>query len=423
MEKKYKNFKNSKRHKNNSSILKLLKSYFQKSKSSSNLLKYEQISYEFRESFILSGYRIPNSSFKTCLKSIFSFDSNETINFWTHFMPFLYSFYTLVKLYFVYDIVNDHFVWPLAIYLTTICFYLLMSSVAHALNCMSPIARHVCFILDYLSISIYGMGCSIAYKAYTLSTIEITSKETFFDYYVLLALGFSLFANIMSSGSRFIVSHGKRTLLRSISFITQYVFINLPLFYRFLYFYFPSVLQELRFMFSFLSSTDTHILVNPKQNDSWLKNESDCFYLMQFCAAILSAILYIVHIPERIWPGKFDIIGQSHQIFHLTSFMCTWSQFTAVKSDMKSIMSNSANSLIEWKHFGFSTLPYFNEIRLSYSSIMFYCLILNSLILFYYYLKAVYFNPWKTHNELNYFTNCSGCSNLRRKNLTKIKII
>ena len=32
---------------------------------------------------------------------------------------------------------------------------------------------------------------------------------------------------------------------------------------------------------------------------------------------ILGAILYMFKIPEKFYPGKFDIIDQSHSIFHV----------------------------------------------------------------------------------------------------------
>lgn len=31
---------------------------------------------------------------------------------------------------------------------------------------------------------------------------------------------------------------------------------------------------------------------------------------------ILGATVYVLHFPERWWPGKFDIWGASHQIMH-----------------------------------------------------------------------------------------------------------
>lgn len=31
---------------------------------------------------------------------------------------------------------------------------------------------------------------------------------------------------------------------------------------------------------------------------------------------IFGAGLYAARVPEKIWPGKFDLFGSSHQIFH-----------------------------------------------------------------------------------------------------------
>lgn len=127
-----------------------------------NSLSIDQVPAEFHEPFIYTGYRRANSSIRECARSLFYLNNNESINFWTHFLPFVYTLWQLVKLSYNYsNIYNDDFMWPLFIYLLTVCFYLLNSSIAHALNCMSPIARHVFFILDYMSISMYGMGCSI----------------------------------------------------------------------------------------------------------------------------------------------------------------------------------------------------------------------------------------------------------------------
>ena len=32
---------------------------------------------------------------------------------------------------------------------------------------------------------------------------------------------------------------------------------------------------------------------------------------------VVGALIYILKFPERIWPGRFCIIGNSHQIFHV----------------------------------------------------------------------------------------------------------
>lgn len=42
---------------------------------------------------------------------------------------------------------------------------------------------------------------------------------------------------------------------------------------------------------------------------------------------VCGAMLYGFRWPERQWPGKFDYVGQSHQIFHVlvvTAATCHW---------------------------------------------------------------------------------------------------
>ena len=36
---------------------------------------------------------------------------------------------------------------------------------------------------------------------------------------------------------------------------------------------------------------------------------------------VAGAILYIIRFPEKLYPGKFDYIGASHQIFHILVFL------------------------------------------------------------------------------------------------------
>lgn len=155
-------------------------------------------------------------------------------------------------------------------------------------------------------------------------------------------------------------------------------------------------------MFDFLSSRS--FAVPPETTPVHL--EADFFYLVQSLSAIASAILYAFHIPERIWPGRFDILGQSHQIFHLTAFSCTWSQFVALKLDMKHLIIQDYAD----RHFNVDDEFYvltdhsiqfdsrtrvpFTDVKLSCSCIIVACLVLNSIILAYYYHKAVYYNPW-----------------------------
>jgi len=39
---------------------------------------------------------------------------------------------------------------------------------------------------------------------------------------------------------------------------------------------------------------------------------------------IVGATIYMLKIPERFKPGRFDIWGSSHQIFHICILIASW---------------------------------------------------------------------------------------------------
>ena len=49
----------------------------------------------------------------------------------------------------------------------------------------------------------------------------------------------------------------------------------------------------------------------------------------------LGALFYATHIPERWMPGKFDIVGHSHQIFHLLVIAGAFTHYKAATMVME----------------------------------------------------------------------------------------
>ena len=47
------------------------------------------------------------------------------------------------------------------------------------------------------------------------------------------------------------------------------------------------------------------------------------YYYMELGTLLLGAMIYGARLPERIYPGKFDIWGCSHQIFHVLVVLAT----------------------------------------------------------------------------------------------------
>ncbi len=44
------------------------------------------------------------------------------------------------------------------------------------------------------------------------------------------------------------------------------------------------------------------------------------------------AIIYAMRIPERFWPGRFDIFGASHQIWHVFVFTATFTLYFSIRA-------------------------------------------------------------------------------------------
>jgi len=64
------------------------------------------------------------------------------------------------------------------------------------------------------------------------------------------------------------------------------------------------------------------------------------WHMLQIISFVLSGVLFVGRIPERFYPGFFDLFGQSHHAFHLTIFLMAFSQSNAVFYDILSLSSN-----------------------------------------------------------------------------------
>lgn len=246
------------------------------------------------------GYRYRFSPLD-CLRSIFDIH-NETLNFWTHFVPAWYFFWHLVYLFDTHDFVNDKYSWPMFAFVIASCAYPLSSSFAHLFSSMSHRTRHVCFFFDYAGLSFYAFGVAIAYRAYAFPQELLNTWYSAFYLYASFIV--CMTSNFVSCWSRLTSEKKKSKMLKMMSFCGMYLWVSAPLMFRVA-----------------LSSDD------PYMRSHWV-------YLKQFVFAFMTSFLYASHIPERFMPGKFDIIGHSHMLFHMTSVIATNEQMNALLIDM-----------------------------------------------------------------------------------------
>ncbi|KAH9487737.1 Membrane progestin receptor gamma, partial [Bulinus truncatus] len=265
-----------------------------------------QVPEHFHEHFILRGYRHPKSSVTQCLLSVFD-PTNETLNIWTHFLPTWYFVYVAYHLWWSIDFTSDCSSWPLLSYLLVCCAFPLASAVAHLFNVMSDRARHVCFFLDYAALSLFSFGVAIIYRAYCFPLDLLNDNNSFSwykDHYVNVAAFNAILCTFVSCETRFMRPSSLRKALRLGAFAVPYVFDSLPIIYR----------------LTFTDADDT-------------QRSAQYLHYRQFLFAFLAAFLYASHLPERLLPGIFDIIGHSHQLFHVSSILAVMDQLQAVLLD------------------------------------------------------------------------------------------
>ncbi|XP_048186102.1 membrane progestin receptor gamma isoform X2 [Perognathus longimembris pacificus] len=294
------------------------------------LFSIEQVPQVFHEQGILFGYRHPQSSATACILSLFQMN-NETLNIWTHLLPFWFFMWRFVTTLWMTDIQNDSYSWPMLVYMCTSCVYPLASSCAHTFSSMSKNARHICYFLDYGAVNLFSLGCAIAYSAYTFPDGLV--RTTFHEYYVALAVLNTVLSTGLSCYSRKPVlwkmalaghqvssrANGRQDstlefleiqkprlckLLRILAFAFPYTWDSLPILYRL--FLFPGESAQ---------------------------NEAVLYHQKHVLMTLLASFFYSAHLPERLAPGRFDYIGHSHQLFHVCAILATHMQMEAILLD------------------------------------------------------------------------------------------
>ncbi|XP_008539760.1 membrane progestin receptor gamma isoform X2 [Equus przewalskii] len=282
------------------------------------LFSIEQMPQVFHEQGILFGYRHPQSSATACVLSLFQM-TNETLNIWTHLLPFWFFAWRFVTVLYVTDIQNDSYSWPLLVYMGTSCVYPLASSCAHTFSSMSRNARHICYFLDYGAVNLFGLGSAIAYSAYTFPDALV--HTTFHDYYVTLAVLNTIISTGLSCYSRLGLAAGEAG-----SFAPG-----------------EELYQAGRNIFSSRRKSMLWGMALPSQSrlsfclflfpGESAQNEATLYHQKHTAITLLASFFYSAHLPERLAPGRFDYIGHSHQLFHVCVILATHVQMEAILLD------------------------------------------------------------------------------------------
>lgn len=306
------------------------------------LLRHTDVPSRVKENFILTGYRFPNYSVKDCLLSAFR-PTNETGNFWTHFLPVFIFAYYFVEVFGWEGAphADSPFFYPLWNYFIGVFCLLMASSMAHLLNSMSLVVREVCFFVDYGTISSYTVGSSLAYYYYIHPRAGIVEtggnngsqtdlKEepagslsyaipdfcVFFENFYIPSACLVAIICVLSCCNTRQRWKRHRYLIRTFVFLLPFLVSSTPIFYRLL-------------TRSPYSTTSSSFAASTSTAGFFCRH---CFWLL------VSAVFNISKIPERLAPGRFDIWGHSHQWFHCCTFLSILEELHLIKAEVKAIL-------------------------------------------------------------------------------------
>lgn len=299
------------------------------------LLRHTDVPPRVIENFILTGYRFPNYSLRDCLMSAFR-PTNETGNFWTHFLPVFVFFYYFVEVFGWEGAPggDSPFFYPLWNYFIGVFCLLMASSMAHLLNSMSLVVREVCFFVDYGTISAYTVGSSLAYYYYIhpragildtggpngsdqgTPTSSIPEFGWFFEVFYIPSACIVAIICVLSCCNTRQRWRRHRYIIRTLVFLLPFLISSSPIFYRLL-------------TRSPYTAATSSFEASTSMSGFFYRH---CFWL------VVSAAFNISKFPERLAPGRFDIWGHSHQWFHCCTFLSILDELHMIKAEVKAIL-------------------------------------------------------------------------------------
>lgn len=289
---------------------------------------------EVRELHIATGYRPIDSGFKKSFRSLWR-SHNETFNVWTHLLGLLYFIYFFCDEKFrekLNHIPSDQCL-PMYVYLAGVCLLFTCSSGAHLLNCVSMTWRNVCFMVDYSAISIYGGFTAIVYYYYNWNSRIPKVIKDLGGLFIPIVLISAVLATWASSRTRL---HQSKLchVIRTSSFALPFLVGSLPPIIRVCEHIYNELLPG-------LIITDSYNMAESSKNSSTIitttglsETEFCYYYLKQMFFLGAACIVNMIKVPECIYPGNFDIIGHSHQWFHILIFLGVREQFWLIINDI-----------------------------------------------------------------------------------------
>ena len=277
-----------------------------------------------RAPFITSGYRRAYSTPWQCFKSLF-YINNESFNVWSHIVAACYFIvrYGMTALTQTSSILDPFNLPIFASAMGTIILYS-TSAIAHLLSSMSERAYKICFFFDYAAVSFY----------------IFTSGQVIFFYARPINIQWRIFESpalylCLAALLSFLVTYGCCKTKAAVN--------KFSTLFRIL----PALAAWLNSTLPFIAGVT---LCSCHATDKSCTHFSACnslpvsALLRHAFYTCLAGFMYGTRLPERLIPGRFDLIGNSHHFLHVGVVLGTEYAFKMVVFE---INNRKAKNMLE----------------------------------------------------------------------------
>lgn len=262
----------------------------------------------FRDPNIHTEYRPSYKPWKYYVASFFQLH-NQSINIWSHFAAMWIFLYKIMEYSLVMDYMHDPLAWAFLVFAFGSVSYTGLSTFAHMFHSKSEHLHFLTFQMAYIGVGLSILGTNMSFYFF------MANEKFYQDWggnYLLLSVFLSISTSCCLSYAKLAYSkpYPFEKKLISIGSLAVCVTISyVPLYY---------LLYE-----CITSGNWSHFfnIVYPH-----LK------YTLSF---LVSSFFYASHLPEIVLPGKFDLIGQGHQFFHLFMSYCSFLQFKTILKEYR----------------------------------------------------------------------------------------
>ncbi|KAH3695880.1 membrane progestin receptor beta-like isoform X2 [Dreissena polymorpha] len=264
----------------------------------------------FHEPNVETGFRATNQPVQYYLLSLFQ-PHNECMNAWTHLIGCFIAMYCIHTISHEFNAYNDPWMYPMLAGSITMFAMYLCSFAAHTFHNKSELWHYTCFFIDYAGIGLFGLGSTIIHFFYCSHPILAGS----YLYKLAIPVGFILCINVCVCCSISKAMYSRpypftRKLWQLTSVLGIYVWLIIPIIHR-MYIYYSSLRDE----------------------GNWDQSFDD--HLLQIILFVISGFFFASDIPQRLFPGKFDIFFHSHQIFHVFIMLMNVKQIDGMSEDIR----------------------------------------------------------------------------------------